>query len=700
MRTPTCTCALLCALVFPTSLPAAETEIEGLIARIRSADDAVRLQARLEAPRHGAAVIPHLAEVWERGDLAASRTARFALTEVIHHAGRPGSTRAERAAVAKELVRLLSTDHSETVRRETLYEIASVGDGSVVSAVAACLDDSGREVAQTARLALERIPGPESVAALREAAEKASGDRKPDLLFSLGKKGDRAVVPYLLREAGSTEDATRVAAFTALAHLGARDAVAPLRALLADAATPSRTSLFVEFQRLADNLSATGEYELAREMHAFVLKTAPAEASRERALLRLCPPGDPSNVGQLLVGLGDPSTRVRRSAMRVLTTLEGPEVATALQRGYEEAAPSGRPIILRAIAERDRSAAEPLLEAAAAGESAELKITALDILGKLDDPSLERVYLRVAREGSEHIRPVAARGCLALAERALGAGETSKALALFRASLELVSDVDLRRSALAGLAAVGDPSVIDEIEPLLEDPSLAVDAAGAYIAFAAKIGASGQADRAEEKLLRIVSGRFPRDVIVRAGEELTRLGRDPQKAARQGGFVLDWWLIGPILDLDGKGIGTRLFPEERIRLDVVERIGPRRYRWQRLRDLCLDGMVDLVPLFRRSSNVIAYGYTVLVAEEDMDVLFKMGSDDGMACFVNDERIHYRPQPRGYRVDEDTVKVRLRKGENKVMVKIAQTSGVWAFSLRTTDMTGKALQLPVRLPGRS
>ena len=89
---------------------------------------------------------------------------------------------------------------------------------------------------------------------------------------------------------------------------------------------------------------------------------------------------------------------------------------------------------------------------------------------------------------------------------------------------------------------------------------------------------------------------------------------------------------------------------------------------------------------------MAYGYTVVTVAEATDAVFKMGSDAGLACWVNGERVHFAPAPRTLKVDQDSVKGSLKKGENRILLKIGQQSGPWGFCLRITDAAGKPLQL--------
>ena len=378
--------------------------------------------------------------------------------------------------------------------------------------------------------------------------------------------------------------------------------------------------------------------------------------------------------------------------MRRLSALDGPGVTGALVKGYEEAAKRERPVLLRALAARDAKAAEPYLSRAAVGKDPELKITALDVKGELVKPELEATYLEVAGTGTQAGKAVALKGYLALAEGKLGGGKKKEALDMFSRTLSLAEDREFRSRALKGLIASADKGSIARLEPFLSDTGLSVEAARGYIGFAAAIGAAGDKDAAEGHLLKIVTGNFPRDLVNSAAGELRKIGRDPQRKAKDRGFVLDWWLTGPVQDPDGKGFSREFEPEKKIDLQKIWRIGPRRYRWQKLQDLSLEGTVNLLPVFRRSQNVMAYGYTVVQVAEDTDAVLRMGSDAGLACWVNGERVHFAPAPRALKVDQDSVKVRLKKGENRILLKIGQQSGPWGFCLRITDAAGKALEL--------
>ena len=683
---------LFAAAFLPVTPVLFADELKGFFDGIRSPDNAVRMKARLSAPGHGAAAIAGLGKILVDSDREPSITASHALTLIVHHAGRPGAEK-ERGSVLRELGKLVEGSSNSYLRREALWLMGFIGgDEGSVKVAEKCLWDEDEHVAEIARLVLERMPGRFAHNAVMAAIGKADEELKADLLFTFAKRGDHAAVKTLVIFSGSDDDGVRLSALEGLARLAPPEAVEVLLAVAGKKDDPQLRKIFQEELRLADGLAAAGNAKDSRRLYEFALKNAPEDFQRARALHQLCPRGDEGAVPVLLQGLADAAERVRSLAMRRLSALDGPGVTSALVKGYEEAAKGERPVLLRALAARDAKAAEPYLTRAAAGKDPELKITALDVKGELVKPALEATYLEVAAAGTQAGKAVALKGYLALAEGKLGGGKKKEALDMFSRALSLAEDREFRSRALKGLIASADKGSISRLEPFLSDTGLSVEAARGYVGFAAAIGAAGDKDAAEGHLLKIVTGNFPRELVGSAAGELRKIGRDPQRKAKARGFILDWWLTGPVQDPDGKGFSREFEPEKKIDLQKIWRIGPRRYRWQKLQDLSLAGTVNLLPVFRRSQNVMAYGYTVVRVAEDTDAVLRMGSDAGLACWVNGERVHFAPAPRSLKVDQDSVKVRLKKGENRILLKIGQQSGPWGFCLRLTDAAGKALEL--------
>ncbi len=103
------------------------------------------------------------------------------------------------------------------------------------------------------------------------------------------------------------------------------------------------------------------------------------------------------------------------------------------------------------------------------------------------------------------------------------------------------------------------------------------------------------------------------------------------------------------------------------------------------------GKVDLrqVPLPRHTQTVV-YAVSYLFAPEPKEALMLVGSDDGVAIWLNGRRVLRRVVYRGLRLDQDTVRVRLEQGWNHLLLKVFNGGGGFGFAVRFTDLSGNPL----------
>ena len=100
---------------------------------------------------------------------------------------------------------------------------------------------------------------------------------------------------------------------------------------------------------------------------------------------------------------------------------------------------------------------------------------------------------------------------------------------------------------------------------------------------------------------------------------------------------------------------------------------------------CPDGeFVNLNACFSPNDFVCAYAATTLVSDSERTVTFLMGSDDGIAVWVNGENVLSHDILRGVTKDQEKTEVTLKKGENTVLIKITESIGGWGFYFRIVD----------------
>jgi HEAT repeat protein len=125
---------------------------------------------------------PRLAD----GDVEVARAAKRAMWHCVRQAGRPDAGD-ERQFVVAALISLLQGSQPAAVYREVLWMLSEIGSAESVGPIAAML--SNKTAREDARMALERIPGDESVLALELALESAPADFRTNVAQSLRARG-------------------------------------------------------------------------------------------------------------------------------------------------------------------------------------------------------------------------------------------------------------------------------------------------------------------------------------------------------------------------------------------------------------------------------------------------------------------------------------------------------------------------------
>ena len=162
--------------------------VEQLIARIKDKDDRVRGEAWQNAGPTGAAAIEPLAKVAADpgSELEVGRAAKRAMWKIVRHVGRPGAE-AEKKPVVMALLALLGENWPVALRRDVLWMLSEIAGDEAVDQIAPLLKHA--QLREDARCCLQRIPGDQSLEALKAAMAAAEGDFKSAIAESLRVRG-------------------------------------------------------------------------------------------------------------------------------------------------------------------------------------------------------------------------------------------------------------------------------------------------------------------------------------------------------------------------------------------------------------------------------------------------------------------------------------------------------------------------------
>ena len=252
-----------------------------------------------------------------------------------------------------------------------------------------------------------------------------------------------------------------------------------------------------------------------------------------------------------------------------------------------------------------------------------------------------------------------------------------EALALYEASLQAARRPDEKKLILAKLADVRDARALALLQPYLSDAALQAEAATAMVGVADGLLPGGWAE-ARPALERVLATTKIDAVRERAEQAMKRV-------AEFEDFLTDWQVAGPYTQ-PGKR-GPDLFdvpfpPEDAAAKDVTwlkqpVTADPARY-W----------FIDLhaTPTIAGDERV-AYLRTRLYSPDAREVLFEMGSDDGIKVWLNGQVIDAQNVPRGCQRAQDKVKASLKTGWNDLLLKVVNIGGAWGACVRVRAPDG-------------
>jgi hypothetical protein len=108
------------------------------------------------------------------------------------------------------------------------------------------------------------------------------------------------------------------------------------------------------------------------------------------------------------------------------------------------------------------------------------------------------------------------------------------------------------------------------------------------------------------------------------------------------------------------------------------------------------GYVDLKAHYgEKSPNIVSYLTTEVESPADQEAELLIGSDDGVKVWVGGKLVHTSKLTRAAAPEQDRVKVALKKGANRIVVKINNGDG--PHGLYCTFVSGDPLTLKSDAP---
>jgi hypothetical protein len=101
-------------------------------------------------------------------------------------------------------------------------------------------------------------------------------------------------------------------------------------------------------------------------------------------------------------------------------------------------------------------------------------------------------------------------------------------------------------------------------------------------------------------------------------------------------------------------------------------------------------------MFDPHDLVVAYAFTYVWSAENQSLPLLLGSDDGVKVFLNGEEVYRLLTIRGAEPDQDKIPLRLKKGWNRLLLKIENNLGGYNFYARIPAPAGSLRFNPVEM----
>ncbi len=184
--------------------------------------------------------------------------------------------------------------------------------------------------------------------------------------------------------------------------------------------------------------------------------------------------------------------------------------------------------------------------------------------------------------------------------------------------------------------------------------------------------------------VRTLARRFMSDVERARGQTVKA-----SNAVDELQFIQDWHVVGSF-DNEGKGgCDTDFGPESGLDLDASYAGKGRELAWHATTAQSADGYVDVSLLAKPATEGVAYALTFLEASRESSAIFSIGTSGAFRLFLNGSKVAQSNRYNQPRPDQNRLLVPLRKGLNRVLLKICQEKGQYGFYFRSERAPGAA-----------
>ncbi len=146
-----------------------------------------------------------------------------------------------------------------------------------------------------------------------------------------------------------------------------------------------------------------------------------------------------------------------------------------------------------------------------------------------------------------------------------------------------------------------------------------------------------------------------------------------------------WLVIAPFDNTNG--FQKKYPPEREIKLNEIYQHQALELRWQAAGDGFNEGYINFKQIYPKYNWKVGYGLIYAKSPDRRRVHIRMGTNDSVKLWVNDQEVWRMNFGRDAVFDNDVVTVILQPGLNKILLKVCNRINEWGFYFRMTDEEG-------------
>ena len=257
--------------------------------------------------------------------------------------------------------------------------------------------------------------------------------------------------------------------------------------------------------------------------------------------------------------------------------------------------------------------------------------------------------------------------------------------------------------------------LINQLEPEFEfqwlsgrlaDPEFRREAVALTLSLGDQALKDKDADAAETHFRNAFENARGRSQVTQAAERLRSIG-EKADVITQLGLVTDWWLTGSFDAPDESGFESVFEPERSVNLQATyQGQGGASFGWIRHQTADALGQLNLVDALGKTDEAVAYAWTEITVEQNLEAEIRCGADDCCLVWLNGKAVSTHEQwLNGTRFDRFINPIKLIAGRNTILVKVCQgpqhrnqeVFNNWSLQLRLCDQDGRGISFESELP---